>query len=103
MSNKGFGTGFALGALAGGLAAFLAYKNRRDIKAVWWKWQAKADIHRRLAALKELTRDSYDEVIDDVLMRYETVEGVAADEMRAFAADLKSKYQEIKARLSEID
>ena len=99
--RNGFTTGFVLGALALGLGALALYKKRRHLRAAWWQWQAKADIHRRLAALKRVTRASYDEIVDDVLARYEAAGEVAADEIEAFAGELKRRYGEIKARLAE--
>lgn len=97
--NGLFAAGFALGALAGAAGAIVLYKNRKTLKAHWWRLRAKADIHRRLGALKEVTREAYDEVVDDVVARYRTLESVAAYEADEFAADLKRRYRDVKRRL----
>jgi gas vesicle protein len=98
-TKRDFTSGFALGAVAGAAGALLLYKNRRTLRASWWKLRAKADIHRRLRALKEVTRDSYEEIVDDVLSRYRALGDVASYEVDAFSTDLKRRYRDVKERL----
>lgn len=101
VNKKGFATGFILGALAGMLGALVLYKKRRQLKKLWWRAEAKAEIYRRLEGAKRLTRPFYDEVIDEVLADYEAAGDVASEELERFAAKLKGRYDEIRAKLAE--
>ena len=100
--SKGlFAAGFTLGALAGAAGAIVLYKNRKTLKARWWRLRAKADIHRRLGALKEVTREAYDEIVEDVVSRYRTLEAIAAYEADEFAAELKRRFRDVKRGLED--
>lgn len=97
-TKRPFAAGLILGALAGAAGALILYKKRKRIRATWWKYQAKLDINRRLANLSRLTKQAYEDAIDDALARYRLAGAVAAPEIDRFAEELKRRYRKVKER-----
>lgn len=100
-TKKGFAAGFVVGALAGTVGALALYKKRRHLKKLWWRFEAKQEIYKRLRRGKRLTRAFYEEVIDAVLARYGAAGDVAEEELEAFGEKLKEKYAAVRAELAE--
>lgn len=99
--TRGFKKGFFMGVFAGLFGALLLYRNRGKISAKFWKLRVKADVYRRLKDMKRLTKETYEEVIDDVLSRYRTFGHIAEYELDMFADELRDRYKEMKQRLEE--
>jgi hypothetical protein len=96
-----FKKGFIVGVVAGIVGAFALQKKRRLIMGKLWKLKVQADIHRRVGALKRLTRENYDEIIEDALTRYRAVGSIAKSELDEFGRELKRKWKEVKAEFEE--
>lgn len=96
MEHSDFKKGLFLGMVAGAVGALVLYKKRRRIMGKLWKLKVKADIHRRLGELTQMTRESYDSIVDSVLMKYRTAGTIAQYELDELGRDLKSRYESVR-------
>lgn len=93
--------GLAVAAIAG---TYFLYgkngvKNRKAIKT--WTLRAKADVLEQLGKAKELSQDSFNEVVDQISEKYGIkVKDVSKEDVMAFAKDLKKHWKDIKSELS---
>ena len=98
-SNIGAKLGLAGLAVAGIAGAYFLYgkdgaKNRKAIKT--WTLRAKADILEKLEKAKEVSEDTFHSVVDEVSNKYGSkMKDVSADDVAAFAKDLKKHWKDI--------
>jgi gas vesicle protein len=88
-----------IGAVA--LAAAAAYlfagnrgkENREKVKD--WMTDAKNDVLDELRALREISQEQYDEVVDRVVEDYKDLKDVVPGELKEFKKELKDHWQAI--------
>lgn len=103
-SNIGTKLGLAGLAVAGIAGAYFLYgkdgaKNRKAIKT--WTLRAKADVLEKLEKAKEVGQDTFESVVDEISAKYGTkMKDVSADDVAAFAKDLKKHWKDIKGALA---
>lgn len=103
-SNIGTKIGLAGLAVAGIAGAYFLYgkdgaKNRKAIKT--WTLRAKADVLEKLEKVKEVGQDTFESVVDEISAKYGTkMKDVSADDVAAFAKDLKKHWKDIKGTLA---
>jgi hypothetical protein len=97
MKHQGnFKMGFLIGMFAGAAGALVYFKNRKVLRRELWKLRARAEIHERLVELKRITRDNFERVVDDVVMRYRAAEHIAVPEAEAFIEKMKDQYEWVR-------
>lgn len=101
MNNMNFKKGLLLGLAAGAAAGFLAHKNRKTLAAKMWMIKARAEVWKKVAKLKDVTKSNYEEIIDDVVAKYKTGKYIAAAELEDFSENLKSKWSRVKKKFDE--
>lgn len=99
-SNK-FNKGFVWGLAAGALGALLLYQKRHHIRASLWKLKAKAELYRRLYELKRLTRERFEDVIEEVIDEYRSWGSVAEEDLEDFAEELKDTWKDVKRQFAD--
>lgn len=102
MNNSHFKTGFVLGAAAAGAAATIMYMKRSKLRREFFKLRLRADVYKRLADLRRITRRSYEDVIDDAVARHRAVMDIGEDELEELSGELKQRYAEVKRRFSHV-
>lgn len=89
-------------AVAGAAAATAAYylygpkgkQHRSQIKG--WTLKAQGEVMERIEKLKEIDRDTYNKVVDDVTKKYAKAKNVAAKEVASFAQDVKAQWEHVE-------
>ncbi len=97
-------SGIFTGALAAGaLAGYLFYgpsgaKNRKKLRG--WMLRAKADVLDRVERTREITQDTYEELVHTVMDKYKKMKQVNDAEAEALARELKRYWRTVKRELS---
>jgi len=92
------------GALAAGaLAGYLFYgpagaKNRKKLRG--WMLRAKADVLDKMETSRDITQDTYEELVDTIMNKYRKLKRVNDDEVEALARELKRYWRHMKRELS---
>lgn len=96
--HDGFNKGFMFGLATGTLAALVLYKNRRSIRTTAWKLRIKAEVYGKIPALRRLTREAFEDLVDEVIDRYYDLGSIAEYELEQFADELKQSWRNVKRR-----
>lgn len=99
--KNAFKNGFIVGAVAGALGAYVVFKKHEKVAAKLWMLHVKGDLHRRLKEVKRLSKDNYEELVDNVLARYRSAEHIARHELDDFRDELKRRWKEVKREFDE--
>ena len=96
---KGAAVGVAAGAIAGAIAGILlapqsGKETREDITK--YLHEMKDKIAKELAGLKDITKDTYNEVVDQIVVGYEKGKKISAAESKTIKTQLKEGYGEVK-------
>jgi flagellar basal body-associated protein FliL len=94
----GAGIGLTAAAVAAAGAYFLygsksAAKNRKAVKS--WMLKAKAEILEKLEDAKEITKEEYDMLVDQVVGAYTTVQSASKKDLKELRDEMKSHWQGI--------
>ncbi len=68
-------------------------KRRKQIKG--WTLKMKGEVLERLENLQDVSKDTYEEVVDKVASGYKGLKNIDAEELGALVADLKSHWNNI--------
>ncbi len=102
-SKKMLGAGIVLAAIAAAGTYFLTgkrgEKNREKIAA--WTLKMKGEVLEKMKGLKEMNKENFDALVDEVGARYERVERVSAAEMKHLKAEVKSAWAHISKQLKK--
>lgn len=94
-------TGIVLGAVAAAGIYFLTGKrgkeNREKIAA--WTLKMKGEVLEKMKDLKEMNREAYEALVDEVAVRYQRLERVGASEMKHMVKELKGAWSHIGKQL----
>lgn len=110
MANKnsknkmGIGVGMGMAALAGA-AAYYFYgskkgKERRDAVKNWTIGM-KDEVMARFRELKEINKEAYENIVDEVSERYKKMKDVDAAELVALVATIKNYWDSISKKIYE--
>ena len=110
MTHKKHGSGVAVGlGLAAASAAAIAgayyfygkegAKHRKNLKS--WAVKARGEIMEKMENMEEVSRDSYEKVVNQVLSKYKAVKNVAPGELDDLAKELKSHWNAISKTLAQ--
>ena len=92
-----------LGAIAAAGTYFLTgkrgEKNREKISA--WTLKMKGEVLEKMKSLKEINRENYEALVDEIAARYERVERVSASEMKHLKGEVKSAWAHISKQLKK--
>ncbi len=90
------GAGIVAGAA---LAAYLltTQKERADAakKIKSWMTEMKKEIAEKVKNIQDLTEEKYNQIIDEVKVKYETMKDVSASELSSFVAETKAHWKNI--------
>ncbi len=90
------GAGIIAGAA---LAAYLLTtpKDREEAakKVKTWMTAMKKEIAEKVKNVQDLTEEKYNQIVDEVKVRYETMKDVSASELSAFVSKTKSHWKNI--------
>lgn len=107
--NQGHKTAIGLGiaALAAAVAGtyFLygsdkASSNRRKMKS--WMLRMKAEVMDEVAALKDVTEETYDKTVAKVAEKYKQIKDIDPEEVTALAGRMKGHWNEIRDDIGEV-
>ncbi len=101
ISSATVGTAAAITAAAAAAAAGAywlygakdAAKNRRQVKS--WMLKARAEVMDAVEKLKDVDKDTYLRIVDDVVQGYSKAAGAKSAEVRQLVRDLKDSWQYI--------
>lgn len=68
-------------------------KNRKEIKG--WTLKMKGDVLEKLEKLQDVTPEVYNQIIDDVTLKYGKLKNIQAAELAEIASDLKKHWKAI--------
>ena len=95
------GAGIALAAIAAAATYFLTGKrgveNRAKIAA--WTLKMKGEVLEKMKKLKEVNKEAYYALVDEVAVRYARAERVSAAEMKHLTEELKGAWSHISKQL----
>lgn len=99
--EKPFSAGTRIAALAAAGHYFVHGRNggERGETITGWALQLKGEMLQRLGELSSLDEESYGELVDRTVRRYERLKGLRAYEARNITAELKSAWSRIGATL----
>lgn len=90
------GAGIVAGAA---LAAYLltSPKDRKKAaaKVKGWMESMKKDVASRAKKVKDLSKAKYEEIVEDVMPKYETLKDVSSTELDNFSKELKSHWNNV--------
>lgn len=97
------GVGLAAVAAAAAGAYFLygteaGKKKRKEVRG--WMLKAKGEMLDKIEALKDVSEETYNQVVDTVAKRYEGVKNVDPIELAALVRDVKNHWRGIKKTLT---
>lgn len=97
--KAGIGVGLTAATLAAIGGYFLygsknAAQNRKRVKG--WMMKAKGEVFERIEEAKNLTREDYELIVDDVTKSYKTLKNASAAEVVALARELKDDWKQIE-------
>ncbi len=93
------GVGVAALAAAAAGAIFLygtdaGKKKRKEIKG--WSLRMKADVLDKMENMKDWSEEAYNQIVDTVATKYESMKNIEAGEVATIVADLKKHWRTIK-------
>jgi len=91
--------GAALGAIAGIIFSPRSGKENREEVSNWMHDMSR-ELKKRVYETKEITREKYDEVIDNLTSKYKKMREIKENEIDDFALELKNRWQRIQDRLN---
>jgi gas vesicle protein len=103
-SNTGAVLGLAGLAVAGIAGAYLFYgkdgaKNRKKVKT--WTLRAKADILEKLEKAKEVSEETFHNVVDEISAKYgEKIKDINPADVLLFTKEIKKHWKDIKSELT---
>ncbi|HNW45390.1 MAG TPA: hypothetical protein PKI19_12870 [Elusimicrobiales bacterium] len=102
-SKKILGAGIALAAIAAAGTYFLTgkrgAKNREQIAA--WTLKMKGEVLEKMKDLKEMNKQNFEALVDEIALRYERAERVGASEMKHLKGEVKSAWTHISKQLKK--
>ncbi len=103
-SKVAVGAGILALATAGAAGAYLLYgkngaKNRKKVKS--WMLKAKAEVLEHLENAKDLSEDTYHNVVNAALKKYAVAEKAAPAEIAALQKELKSNWKHLKSEATK--
>jgi len=90
----------AAAAVAGGYFLYgkAGAKKRKKIKG--WMLKAKGEVLEQMEKGKEVTEETYHDVIDKVSQKYQSVKNIDPTELQQMVKELKSHWKNIKGQLT---
>lgn len=99
--DKTLGAGIGLAALAAAGAYFMygkrGVKNREKISG--WALQLKGEVLEKMAKLKDVNQQTYNELVEETAERYGRVKRVGGSELKHVTAELKNAWTHIGKQL----
>ncbi len=98
--KKTVGVGVGIAALAAAATYFLGEdgeRNREKVKG--WALKFKGDVLEKMEGLKNIDKESYHKVVDNVTKRYKKIKKVSAPELKKLSKDLKGAWKSISKEL----
>jgi uncharacterized protein YoxC len=90
------GAGIVAGAaLAAYLMTPLKERKKAEAKIKKWMRDMQKEVAGRAKAIKGLSRDKYEEIVDEVAPKYEALRDVSATEIESFTKELKAHWSNI--------
>ena len=91
--------GAAVAAAAAAAAAFYLYgpkgkQHRKKVRS--WSLKAQGEVMERVEKLKNVDKQTYDKIVDQVAAKYKKGKTVAASEMASFAKEVKSQWDHVE-------
>lgn len=106
-SNRNAGVGIAALAAAAAAAAGAYYfygkngpRHRKQLKG--WAVKAQGEVMERLEELKDVTRDSYEKTVNDVMAQYKTLKKASPAELASVAKELKGHWNAVSKQINEM-
>lgn len=94
------GVGVGLAALAAAATYFLGEDGERNREKVrGWALKFKGDVLEKMEGLKDLNKDSYHKVVDNVARKYKKVKKASQPEIKKLSKDLKGAWKSISKEL----
>lgn len=95
-SNAGKVVAVTAGIAALGAAAYLLFgpegkKHRKDLKS--WMIKMKAEVMEKMEKAKDLTTESYENIVNTVEAKYKTMKHVDADMLAKEVSELKKNWR----------
>lgn len=90
---------FLLGVMVGGVAALLYYRRPRRNKRQAlrrYSFEMKDDILERLVEIEEITKETYEKIVDSVVISYEESKILTSWEASRIKEELNSAYEQMK-------
>jgi gas vesicle protein len=100
-TEKIIGAGIALTAIAAAATYFLAGKRGRESreKIAAWTLDMKGEVLEKMRKMKQVKKEAYYALVDEVAVRYERVGRVSASEMKHLTEELKGAWGHISKQL----
>jgi len=100
-TEKIVGAGLGVAAVAA-LGTYLMYgkrgeKNRKQIAG--WMLKMKGEVLEKVEQARDITREEYDRIVDEVSARYEKLGEAGAEELKHITGELKDAWQHLSAQL----
>ena len=86
--------------VAGAVAMLLLSRHMRK-KTGNWADQMRQELMDRVKKTKDITQEKYNQIIDEIRPRYETVKDLSVREIGDFASELKSHWQNISQEVKK--
>ena len=95
----GIGVGLTATALAAAGGYFLygsknAAKNRKQVKS--WTLKAKAEVLEGLETAKHMTKEEYEDLVNQVVKGYKTAKGASAKELVEFGKEMHARWKDME-------
>jgi len=100
-TGKLVGAGIVLAAIAAaGTYLLRGERGARNREAVsGWALKMKGEVLEAVKGLKELNRETYNQIVDETAARYEKLQKTGTAELRRFTRELKDAWEHISKEL----
>lgn len=95
-------TGLLAAATLGAHFLFNTKKGKQSLKHIKsWAFKMKSELLDKLEKAKEVNKEVYDTVVDELSEKYKKVKGMTIDEVSEIAQELKSQWKNIQAEVKK--
>ncbi len=95
-------TGLLAAATLGAHFLFNTKKGKQSLKHIKsWAFRMKSDLLDKLERAKEVNKEVYERVVDELAEKYKKVKGMTLEEVTEIAQELKSQWRNIQAEVKK--
>jgi len=95
MARGALGVAAGVAAVAAGYYFFGKGGKAHRKQAAAWSKEAKIEMLEKIKQMKDVSKDAYQEALDDILAKYKKIKGINPKELQSFGQELMAHWEKI--------